>query len=60
MDQLGVPREIQALARYELKGIRGRLDGAYRAATDVATRAHLDDLRSRIDTGLHPSAMRPL
>jgi hypothetical protein len=60
MDQLGVPREIQSLARYELRGIRARLDGAYRAATDVATRAHLDDLRSRIDTGLHPSALRPL
>ena len=60
MDQLGIPREIQALSRYELRQIRGRLDGAYRAATDVATRAHLDDLRSRIDTGLHPGALRPL
>jgi len=60
MDQLGVPREIQALSRYELRKIRGRLDGAYRAATDVATRAHLDDLRSRIDTGLHPGVLRPL
>ena len=60
MDQLGVPREIQALARYELREIRARLDGAYRAATDVSTRAHLDDLRSRIDTGLHPSTLRPL
>jgi hypothetical protein len=60
MDQLGVPREIQSLARYELRKIRTRLDGAYRAASDVATRAHLDDLRSRIDTGLHPGALRPL
>jgi hypothetical protein len=60
MDQLGVPREIQALSRYELRRVRGRLDTAYRAAADVATRAHLDDLRSRIDTGLHPSATRPL
>jgi hypothetical protein len=60
MDQLGVPREIQSLARYELRLIRARLDGAYRAATDVATRAHLDDLRSRIDSGLHPGALRPL
>ncbi len=59
MDQLGVPREIQALARYELRQLRGRLDGAYRAATDVATRAHLDDLRSRIDGGLHPGSLRP-
>jgi hypothetical protein len=60
MDQLGVPREIQSLARYELRLIRARLDGAYRTATDVATRAHLDDLRSRIDSGLHPGALRPL
>jgi hypothetical protein len=60
MDQLGVPREIQALSRYELRKVRGRLDEAYRAATDVATRAHIDDLRSRIDAGLNPSAMRPL
>jgi hypothetical protein len=60
MDQLGVPREIQSLSRYELHLIRARLDGAYRAATDIATRAHLDDLRSRIDSGLHPGALRPL
>lgn len=60
IDQLGVPREIQALARYELRKVRGRLDGAYRAATDIATRAHIDDLRSRIDAGLRPSATRPL
>jgi hypothetical protein len=60
MDQLSVPREIQALSRYELREIRGRLDGAYRAASDVATRAHLDDLRSRIDTALHPGTLRPL
>ena len=60
MDQLGVPREIQALSRYELRQVRGRLDAAYRAAGDVATRAHIDDLRSRIDAGLHPSATRPL
>lgn len=60
MDELGVPREIQALSRYELRRVRGRLDAAYRAASDVATRAHIDDLRSRIDAGLHPSAMRPL
>ena len=60
MDQLGVPREIQSLSRYELLHIRARLDGAYRAASDVATRAHLDDLRSRIDSGLHPGALRPL
>jgi hypothetical protein len=60
MDQLGLPREIQALARYELRGVRARLDGAYRAARDVETKAHLDDLRSRIDGGLRPASIRPL
>jgi hypothetical protein len=60
MDQLGLPREIQALARYELRAVRGRLDGAYRAATDVSTKAHLDDLRSRIDGGLRPDSIRPI
>jgi hypothetical protein len=58
--QIGVTTEIQALARYELRKVRGRLDGAYGAARDVATKAHIDDLRSRIDTGLHPGALRPL
>jgi hypothetical protein len=58
--QLGVTTEIQALARYELRRVRGRLDGAYRAAGDLATKAHLDDLRSRIDSGLRPGALRPL
>ena len=60
MDQLGLPREIQSLARYELRLERPRLDHAYAAARDVATRAHLDDLRSRIDSGLTPTAIRSL
>jgi hypothetical protein len=60
MDQLSLPRDVQSLARYELHAIRSRLDPAERAATDVATRAHLDDLRSRIDSGLEPGAIRPL
>jgi hypothetical protein len=58
--QIGVTTEIQALSRYELRKVRAKLDGAYRAATDVATKAHLDDLRSRIDSGLRPGALRPL
>jgi hypothetical protein len=58
--QLGVTTEIQALSRYELRKVDARLDGAYRAATDLATKAHLDDLRSRIGAGLRPDALRPL
>jgi hypothetical protein len=60
MDQLGLPREIQSLARYELRGVRAKLDHAVAAATDVATRAHLDDLRSRIEGGLSPAEIRQL
>ena len=48
------------VARYELRKIDGRLGTAYAAATDIATKAHLDDLRSRIGAGLHPSSLRPL
>jgi len=47
-DQLELPRETQALARYNLIGLAGRLDGALRAARDDATRAHLVDLRVRV------------
>jgi hypothetical protein len=60
MDQLGLPREIQSLARYELRGVRSHLDRAIAAASDIATKAHLDDLRSRIDGGLAPTEIRPL
>ena len=58
--QLGVTTEIQSLARYELRKIDARLGPAYTSATDIATKAHLDDLRSRIDSGLHPSSLRPV
>jgi len=59
LEQLSVTTEIQALSRYELRKIRARLDGAYDAASDIATKAHIDDLRSRIDGGLHPGTLRP-
>lgn len=60
MDQLDLPREVQALARYNLRKLRARLDVAYAHATDVATKAHLDDLRSRIAGALSPNANRAL
>jgi len=43
-----------------LRQLQPRLAGAYRAATDVATRAHLDDLRSRIDGALEAKTNRPV
>ena len=58
--QIGVTTEIQSLARYELRKIDARLNGANAAAADVATKAHLDDLRSRIGGGIHPGTLRPL
>jgi hypothetical protein len=60
LDQLSLPREVQQLARYNLRELRPKLDGAYRAATDVTTRAHLDDLRSRIDGALQAKTNRPV
>jgi hypothetical protein len=60
LDQLGLPREVQSLARYELRRVRGKLDLAYRNARDVGTKAHIDDLRSRIDGVLSPREPRPL
>jgi hypothetical protein len=47
-DQLDLPRETQALARYSLIRLAARLDGALGAARDDATRAHLIDLRVRV------------
>jgi hypothetical protein len=60
MDQLGLPREVQALARYSLRGLKPKLDTAYARATDVATKAHIDDLRSRIAGALSPNANRSI
>lgn len=60
MDQLSLPRETQALARASLAGVNRRLDGAIAAAKDGATRAHLDDLRSRIRGVLEPRTNRSI
>ncbi len=60
MDQLALPRELQSIARFELRKLRARLDVAVAAATDTATRAHLDDARSRIDGALHAAVLQPL
>jgi hypothetical protein len=57
-DQLDLPRETQSLARYNLTKLSGRLDGAVRAARDEATRAHLLDLRARVNGVLHAQNVR--
>jgi hypothetical protein len=60
LDSLGLPRETQALSRTSLAAIVGRLNGAVIAARDPGTRAHLEDLRSRIGGALQPQTARPL
>lgn len=59
-DQLDLPRETQSLARYNLTKLSGRLDGAVRAAQDEATRAHLFDLRVRVNGVLHAQNVRQI
>ncbi len=55
----GYPSDSPALARYELQDLARRLDGGLRSPhLDVATRAHLEDLRSRVRHALDPSAVR--
>lgn len=60
LDQLSLPREVQELARYSLRRLEPKVDAAERAASDVATRAHLEDLQSRIDGALHARPNQPL
>jgi hypothetical protein len=60
LDALGMPRETQALSRHELAGVAARLPAALGAARDEGTRAHLEDLRSRIAGALNPQTARPL
>ncbi len=60
MDQLSLPRDLQSIARFELRRLRGRLDGAVRAASDTETRAHLEDLRDRLDAALRAIVGRPI
>ena len=59
-DQLDLPRETQALARYNLMQLSSRLDGAVAAARDEGTRAHLIDLRVRVNGVLHAQNIRSI
>ncbi|MGP6158245.1 MAG: zinc-dependent metalloprotease [Vulcanimicrobiaceae bacterium] len=55
----GYPSDSPALARYELQGLAKRLDaGLSSPSLDVATRAHLEDLHSRVRHALDPNSMR--
>ena len=56
---IGYPSDTSALARYELRRIATEVDATLRDAhLDVATRAHLEDVQSRVHHALQPSAAR--
>jgi hypothetical protein len=59
-DQLDLPRETQALARYNLMRLSSHLDRAVAAARDDGTRAHLVDLRVRVNGVLHAQNIRSI
>ena len=59
-DQLDLPRETQALARYNLIKLGGRLDRAVAAARDEGTKAHLVDLRVRVNGILNAHNVRAI
>jgi hypothetical protein len=59
-DQLNLPRETQALSRYNLIRLSSRLNGAVAAARDDGTRAHLVDLRVRVNGVLHAQNIRSI
>lgn len=50
--------EVRALIKGDLRTLRGQIVGALPAATDVATRRHLEDARDQIDIILDPKAQR--
>ncbi len=48
--------DIRAYVRRELRTLREQVDEAYQRADDAVTRTHLDDIRTRIDILLDPTA----
>jgi hypothetical protein len=60
MDQLALPRDLQSIARFELRRLNVRLASAEAAATDTATRAHIDDMHVRVTAALHASVTQSL
>jgi len=55
----GYPSDSAPLARYELRRVQERVDAGLRSGRlDVATRAHLEDIQSRVKHALDPSASR--
>ncbi len=59
-DRLDLPRQTQELARYHLIELSGRLNHAIAAARDDATKAHLVDLRVRVNGILNAHNVRTI
>ena len=59
VDSIGYPSDTVSLARYELRRLNGRIDVALHSPRlDVPTRAHLEDVQSRVRHALDPGAVR--
>ena len=59
LDQLQIPYETQSLARYELKEVQAEIHKSLASRRlDVSTRAHLEELASRINRGLSAQNVR--
>jgi hypothetical protein len=56
---IGYPSDSAPLARFELRRLSTRIDSALHSnRLDIATRAHLEDLQSRVHHALEPEASR--
>ncbi len=59
VNAIGYPGDTSSLARYELRRLEGRVTLALRdPRLDVPTRAHLEDVQSRVHHALDPNAVR--
>jgi len=59
VQSIGYPSDTASLASYELRRLAPAVDVALRSRTlDVATRAHLEDMRARVRHALDASAVR--
>jgi hypothetical protein len=59
LDEIGYPNDTAPLATFELRRLANGLDAALRSPRlDVATRAHLEDVRERVRHALDAGAVR--
>jgi len=59
IEAVGYPSDSAPLARYELQRLASRIDEGLRSPRlDISTRAHLEDIRSRVRHALDPTTTR--